>query len=100
MIGLIQFKLFCIQLIHRGCDPSDMEIVNTENKVTEIHTYNIHYVRYNRVNFSLYLHRQHSDCIVTVESYISYAVQYIIFKIVYEYNETTIQYKCKNTKNC
>jgi hypothetical protein len=64
-----------------------------------IHTNNIHDVRYNTVNFSLYLDRQHSDCIVTVKSYISYGVQYIIFKIEYEYSETTIQYKCKNTKD-
>jgi hypothetical protein len=51
-----------------------MEIVNTENKVTNIHTNNIHDVRYNTVNLNLYLDRQHSDCIVTVESYISYDV--------------------------
>jgi hypothetical protein len=43
-----------------------------------IHTNNIHDVRYNRVNFSLYLDRQNSDCIVTVESYISYGVQYTV----------------------
>jgi hypothetical protein len=48
-----------------------------------IHTNSVHDVRYNTVNFSLYLDRQHFDCIVTVESYISYGVQYIIFKIVY-----------------
>jgi hypothetical protein len=39
-----------------------------------IHTNNIHDVRYNTVNFSLFLDRQHSDCIVTVKSYISYGV--------------------------
>jgi hypothetical protein len=59
---------------------------------TYIHTNNIHDVWYNTVNFSLYLDRQHCDCIMTVGSYISYGVQYIIFKIVYEYNEATIQY--------
>jgi hypothetical protein len=80
-------------LIHRDYDPSDMEIVNTENKVTSIHD-----VRYNTVNFSLYLDSQHSDCIVTVESYISYGVQYI-FIIVHEYNEIPMQYKCKTTRN-
>ena len=26
----IQFNLFCIHLIHMGCDLSDMELVNTE----------------------------------------------------------------------
>jgi hypothetical protein len=36
------FNLFCIRLIHRGYDPLDMELVNTENKVTNI----IHDVRY------------------------------------------------------
>jgi hypothetical protein len=41
------FNLFCVRLIHRGYDPSDMELVNTENKVTNI----IHDVRYNTVNF-------------------------------------------------
>ena len=24
------FNLFCVHLIHRGCDPSDMEFVNTD----------------------------------------------------------------------
>jgi hypothetical protein len=99
----IQFNLFCMHLIHRGYDPSDMEIVNAKIRLQihiHVHTNNIHGVRYNTVNFSLYLDRQHSDCTVTVESYICCGVQYIIFKIVYEYNETTIQYtrKCKNTK--
>jgi hypothetical protein len=64
-----------------------------------IHTNNIHDVRYSTVNFSLHLDRQNSDCIVTVESYFSYGEQYIIFKIVHEYNETTVKCKCKNTKN-
>jgi len=26
----IQLNLFCVHLILRGCDPSDMELVNTE----------------------------------------------------------------------
>ena len=26
----IQFNLFCVHLIIRGCDPSDMELVNVE----------------------------------------------------------------------
>jgi len=26
----IQFNLFCVHLILRGCDPSDMELVSTE----------------------------------------------------------------------
>jgi hypothetical protein len=38
----IQTNLFCIHLIHRGYDPLDMEIVNTENKVTNILTYKQH----------------------------------------------------------
>ena len=29
-LAYIQFNLFRIHLIHRGCDPSDMELVNTE----------------------------------------------------------------------
>ena len=29
-ICVIQFNLFCVHLILRGCDPSDMELVNTE----------------------------------------------------------------------
>ena len=32
----------------------------------------IHDVRYNTVNVRMYLNRQHSDCNVAVESYISY----------------------------
>jgi hypothetical protein len=43
------FHLFCVCLIQRGYDPSNMELVNTENKVTNI----IHDVRYNTINFSL-----------------------------------------------
>ena len=26
----LNFSLFCIHLIHRGCDPSDMELANAE----------------------------------------------------------------------
>ena len=26
----VQFNLFCVHLILRGCDPSDMELVSTE----------------------------------------------------------------------
>jgi hypothetical protein len=72
-----QFQ-FILHSFNRGYDPSDMELVNTENKVANKHTNNIHDVRYNTVNFSLYLDRQHSVCNVTVESYISYGVQYNI----------------------
>jgi hypothetical protein len=39
------FNLFCVHLIHRGYDPSDMEFVNTANEVTNI----IHDVRYNTI---------------------------------------------------
>jgi hypothetical protein len=67
---IFNFNLFCIHLIHRGYDPLDMELVNTENKVTNI----IHNVRYNTVNFRIYVNWRHSDCNVTVESYISYGV--------------------------
>jgi hypothetical protein len=55
-----------------------------------IHTSNRHDVRYNTVNFRLYLDWQHSDCNVTVE-FILAMVCNIIFKIVFEYKETTIQ---------
>jgi hypothetical protein len=47
------FNLFCVHLIHRGYDPSDIELVNTENKVTNI----IHDVRYNTINFRIQLSR-------------------------------------------
>jgi len=30
MVNSIQFNLFCVHLIHSGCDPSDMELVNIE----------------------------------------------------------------------
>jgi hypothetical protein len=39
----LNFNLFWVDLIHKVYDPSDMELVNTENKVTNI----IHDVRYN-----------------------------------------------------
>jgi len=38
----IQLNLFCVHLILRGCDPSDMELVNTELMVTNI-THNLRY---------------------------------------------------------
>jgi hypothetical protein len=49
--NIVNFNLFCIHLIHRGYDPSDMEIVNTEIGLqiyihTSIHT-KIHDVRDN-----------------------------------------------------
>jgi hypothetical protein len=47
------FKLCCVCLTHRGYDPLDMELVNTENKVTNI----IHDVRYNTINFRIQLSR-------------------------------------------
>ena len=43
----LNFNLFCVHLIHRGYDPSDMELVITENKVTNI----IHNIRYNTIQF-------------------------------------------------
>jgi hypothetical protein len=61
-----------------GYDLLDMELVNTKKMVTNIHTNNIHDVRYNTANFSLYLDRQNSDYNLTVESNISYGVQYNI----------------------
>jgi hypothetical protein len=36
-----QFQLFCVHLIHKGYEPSDMELLNSESKVTNI----IHDVR-------------------------------------------------------
>jgi hypothetical protein len=57
MFNNFNFNLFCFRLIHRGYDPSDMELVNTENKVTNI----IHDVRYNTLNFRIQLSRQHCD---------------------------------------
>ena len=32
-ISVFNFNLFCIHLIHRGYDPLDMELVNTEIKL-------------------------------------------------------------------
>jgi len=29
-VSIFNFNLFCVHLIHRGYDPSDMELVNTE----------------------------------------------------------------------
>jgi hypothetical protein len=67
MVGITDCRyninLFCVRLIHRGYDPSDMELVNTENKVTNI----IHDVRYNTVNFRIQLSRRHSDYNVIAE---------------------------------
>ena len=44
--------------------------LSIQNKVTNI----IRDVRYNTMNFRMYLNRQHSDCNVAVESYIIYGV--------------------------
>jgi hypothetical protein len=63
MARYFNFNLFCIRLIHSGYDPSDMELVNTENKVTNI----IHDVRYNTISCRIQLSRQHSDYNVIVE---------------------------------
>jgi len=43
-LGLFSFNfnLFCVHLMHRICDPSDMELVNTEIRLQIIHD-----VRYN-----------------------------------------------------
>jgi hypothetical protein len=51
------FNLFCVHLIHWGYDPSDMELVGTENKVTNI----INDMRYNTIIFKIHLSRQHSN---------------------------------------
>jgi hypothetical protein len=61
-LEFFNFNLFCVRLIHRLYDPSDMELVNTENKVT-----NIHDVRYNTINFRIQLSRRHSDYNVIAE---------------------------------
>jgi len=52
-LGAVNFNLFCIHLIQRGYDLSDMELVNSENKVTNI----IHYVKHNTINFRIHLNR-------------------------------------------
>jgi hypothetical protein len=62
IFNFFNFNLFCVRLIHRGYDPSDMELVYTENKVT-----NMHDVRYNTINFRIQLSRQHSDYNVIAE---------------------------------
>jgi hypothetical protein len=62
--SIFNFNLFCVYLIHRGYDPSDMERVNTENNVTNI----IHDVRYNTINFRIQLSRRHSNRETSVES--------------------------------
>jgi hypothetical protein len=49
--------------MHRGYGPSDMELVNTENKVTNI----MRDVRYNTINFRIQLSRRHTDYNVIVE---------------------------------
>jgi len=63
LFDIFNFNLFCIHLVHRGYDPSDMELVNTENKVTNI----MHDVRFNTINFRIYLSRRHSDYNVIAE---------------------------------
>jgi hypothetical protein len=57
------FNLFCVHLIHRGYDPSVMELVNTEKKVTNI----IHDVKYNAVNFRIHRNRRYSDYNIIAE---------------------------------
>jgi len=68
-ISIFNCNLSCFHLIYRVCDPSDIELVNTEVMLQIIH-----YIRYNTINFRIYLSRRHSDCNVTAESYISYDV--------------------------
>jgi uncharacterized membrane protein len=62
-IFFFNFNLFCVRLIHRGYVPSDMELVNTETKATNI----IHDVRYNTINCRIHLSRRHSDYNVIAE---------------------------------
>jgi len=50
MVSIFNFNLFCIHLIHRGCDLSDMELVKTEIRLQIIQN-----VRYNIINFRIYL---------------------------------------------
>jgi hypothetical protein len=67
------FILFCVRLIHRGYDASDMELVDTENKVINI----IQDVRYNTINFRIQLSRRHSYYNVTEEEL--YSLKRIIY---------------------
>jgi hypothetical protein len=53
VLQFFNFNLFFIRLTHRGYDWSDMELVNTGNKVTNI----IHDVRYNTLIFRIHLSR-------------------------------------------
>jgi len=66
----MNFNLFCVRLTHKGFDPSDMELVNTEIGLHK----SIHDIRYNTINLRMHLNRQNSDCNVAAESYISYGV--------------------------
>jgi hypothetical protein len=59
-VYIFNFNLFCVRLIHRGYDPSDMELVNTENKVINIYSYD---VRYNIINFRIQLSILYRLCI-------------------------------------
>jgi hypothetical protein len=59
----LNLNLFCVRLIHRGYDPSDMELVNRENNVTNI----LYDIRYNTINFRIQLTRRHSDYNVIAE---------------------------------
>jgi hypothetical protein len=59
------FNLFCVRFIHRGYDLSDMELVYTENKVTNI----IYDVRYNTINFRIQYFRNERFLQVKTYSY-------------------------------
>jgi len=50
MVSIFNFNLFCVHLIHKGCDLPEMELVNTEIRLQIIHN-----VRYNTINFRIYL---------------------------------------------
>ena len=67
LFNSIQFILLSFD--PKGLWPVRYGTCQYRNKVT-----NIHDVRYNTINLRKYLNRQHSDCNVAVESYISYGV--------------------------
>ena len=64
-------------MIHRDCDASDMELVNTEIRL-KISYMMYDTIQYNTISLSMYLNRQHSDCNVAAENYVRYGVQSII----------------------
>jgi len=90
---LIQFNLFRFHLTHRGHDPLDMELVNTEIRLQ------ISYMKQTHYNyFKVHPNRRHSIYKKTTEKLYKLwcIIQYL--NSMTKYNETVIQYKYKILK--